>query len=69
MFTWITAHVVSAYTDNECIHEDDTNIPKENAPPPLLLPYPEIYCIIAPELVRYAKTPHFIILFSDTVHA
>ena len=62
-------HVINAYVDNVCIHEDDNNSPKENVPPPLPLPYPKIYPIIVPGVISYANTCHFIIVFVDAVHA
>ena len=42
MFPWSAVHVMNVYVDNVLIHEDNTNIPKENAPPPLPVPYPII---------------------------
>ena len=54
---------------NSFIHEDDTNSQKENVPPPLPLPHPKIYPVIAPGLISYSKTSHLIILFIDAVHA
>ena len=39
MFPWVTVHVMNVYVDNVCISEDDKNIPKENVPPSLPLPY------------------------------
>ena len=34
MFPQSTVHVMNAYVDDVFIPEDDTNIPKENIPPP-----------------------------------
>ena len=68
MFTCITVHIMNAYVDNVCIREDDTKCPKENVPPPLPIPYPKIYPIVVPKLIRYFNTSHFIILFFDIVH-
>ena len=69
MFPWSTVHVMNSYEDNVCIREDDNNIPKENLPPPLHLPYPNIYPITVPGIIIYANTYHFIIVFFGTVHA
>ena len=69
MFPWSTVQVMNAYIDNVYILEDDKNIPKENVPPTLPLPYPKIYPIIFPGLISYANTSHFIIVFSGAVHA
>ena len=51
MFTWSTLHVMNSYVDNICSIEDETNIPKENVPPPILVPYPNIYPIVVSKLI------------------
>ena len=60
---------MNAYVDNVCIHEDNNNIPKENVPPPLTIPYPKTDPIIAPGVISYANTSHFIIVFFGAGHA
>ena len=65
MFPWSTVHVMNAYVDNVCIHEDDNNRTKENTSPPLPLPYPKIYPLIVPGIISYANTSHFIIVSVD----
>ena len=60
---------MNAYVDYVCIRKDDSNIKKDNAPPPLPINYPKIYLIIFPGIIIYAKTSHFIIVFVDAVHA
>ena len=69
MFPWSTVHVMNAYVDNVCINKDYTNIPEENVPPPIPAPYPKIYPLKVPELIRYVNTYHFIIVIFDVVHA
>ena len=69
MFPWSSVHVMNVCVDSAFILEDNTNIPIEKLPPPLPLPYPKIYPIIFPGCIRYANTPHFIIVFFDAVHA
>ena len=61
-------HITNEYVDNVCIFKDDNNSSKENVPPPLPLPYPKIYPITVPGIIRYANTSHFIIVFVDAVH-
>ena len=68
MFPWIDLHVMNEYVDNAYIHEDDTNISKENVPPPLPVPYPKIYHILVPKIIRYSNTSHSIIVFVGVVH-
>ena len=68
MFPWIDLHVMNAYVDNASIREDDTKISKENAPPPLPVPYPKIYYIVVPKIIRYSNTSHSIIVFVGVVH-
>ena len=60
---------MNAYVDNVCMHEDGTNLPKQNVPPPLSFPYPKIYLIVVPKVISYANTSHFIVVFVDVVHA
>ena len=62
-------HVTNSYVYNVCIFEDDTNSPKENSPPPLPVPYPKIYPIAVPKVIRYTNTSHLIIVFVDVFHA
>ena len=69
MFPWSIVHVINAYVDNLCIHEDDTNSPKENLPPQLPAPCPKVYHIVVLIIIRNATTSHFIIVFVDVVHA
>ena len=69
MFTWSTVHVMNACVDNVYICDDDTNRPKENVPPPLRVPYPNIYPIVVSKIIRYDNTFHFIIVFFGVVHA
>ena len=69
MFPWVAVHVMNAYVDNVCILEDDNNIPKENIPPPIHLPYLKIYPILVPEIISNSNTSHFIIVFVDVAHA
>ena len=68
MFHCSNVHVINAYVDNVCICEDEVNIPKENVPPPLPVPYSNIYPILVPNIVSYTNTSHFIIVFVDVVH-
>ena len=68
MFTWIAVHVINEYLYNVRINEDENNSPKENAPPPLPVPYLKIYPIVVPKIISYANTSHFIIVFVDVVH-
>ena len=51
------------------MHNIVMGIPKENLSPPLPLPYPKIYPIIVPGIIRCANTSHFIIIFVDAFHA
>ena len=60
---------MNSYVDNVCIFEYDTNIPKENGPPLLPVPYPDIYPIVVPKLIIYVNTSHFILLFVNVLHA
>ena len=60
--------VINVYVDHVWAPEDDTNIPKENVPPPLPDSYPKIYPISVPKIISYASTSHFIIVFFDVVH-
>ena len=69
MFPWGTVHVMNKFVDNACICEDDKNTPKENLLPPLPLSYPKIYPTIVLEIISYANTSHFIIVFFGAVHA
>ena len=69
MFPWSTMHVMNVYVDNVCIREYDTNVPKENVPPPLTLPCPKLYPITVTGIITYANTSCFIIVFVDAVHA
>ena len=69
IFTWITVYVMNVYVDNVYTREDDTNIPKENIPPPLTFPYPEFYPIVVNNIIKYVNTSHFLILWVDVVHA
>ena len=69
MFPWSIVHVINAYVDHLCIHEDDTNIPKENLPPPPPVPYHQTYPILVPNLIRYVNTSHLVIVFVDVVHS
>ena len=61
--------VNNSYLYNVCIREDDTNSPKENVPPPLPIPYPEIYHIVVPNVISYSNTSHFIIVFDDIFYS
>ena len=63
MFPWSKVHVINAYVDNVYIRDDDTNIPKENLPPPLPVPYSKIFPIVVPKIIIYANTSHFMIVF------
>ena len=69
MFPWSTVHVMNAYVDHGCICEDDTDIPKENVPPPLPVIYPKKYPTMVNWLIGYTNTSHFIILFVYIVHS
>ena len=40
----------------------------KNVPTPLSVPYTNIYHIAAPNIISYAKTSHFIVLFVDIVN-
>ena len=62
-------HVMTAYIYRLCIHEDDTNSPKENVAPPLPITYPNIYPIVIPNIISYGNTSYFIIVFFSAVHA
>ena len=62
-------HVMNVYVDNASIFEDDTNISKENVPPPLPVTYPKIYHIVVPKIIRYSNISHSIIVFVGVVHA
>ena len=68
IFPWSTVNVTNSYVDNVCICEDGTNSPKENAPPPIPVPYPKIYPIVFSNIIRYVNTSHFILVFVDVVH-
>ena len=69
MVSWSNMHGMNAYVDNVCILKYDTNRPKENVPPPLPVPYPNIYTIVVPKIISYANTYHLILLSIDVVHS
>ena len=69
MFTWITIHVINEYLYNVRINEDENNSPKENAPPPLPVPYLKIYPIVVPKITVYDNNSHFVFVFFDVVYA
>ena len=69
MFNWSTVNFMNTCVDNVYICEDENNIPKEKVPPLPPIPYPKIYPIIVPRIIRYANTSHFIIVFFDEVYA
>ena len=60
---------MNAYVDNAPIFEEDTNSSKENVPPPLPVPYPKIYHIVVPKIIRYSNNSNLNIVFVGVVHA
>ena len=46
MLSWSNLNVMNKFVENVYINEAETNRPKENVPPPLPVPYPEIYHIL-----------------------
>ena len=69
ILTYSNVNVMNSYVDNVCISEDESDNPKENAPPTLPFPYSSIYPVIFCGLISYVNTYHFIILFFYVVHA
>ena len=66
---WSIINSMNQFIYNLCVSEYCTNILKENVPPLLYVPYPNIYHIVVPKLIIYANISHFVILFFDVVHA
>ena len=54
---------MNAFVYNVCIHDADTNSPKENLQPPLPIPYLKIYPLVVSKIIRSAKTSYLIIVF------
>ena len=63
IFNWNNVHVMNAFVYNVCIHDADTNSPKENLQPPLPIPYLKIYPLVVSKIIRSAKTSYLIIVF------
>ena len=64
----INVHVMNECVYNLYIREYDTNIPKENLPPPLPVTYQNIYPVVFPNTISYTSTSNFIIIFFDIFH-
>ena len=63
MFPCCNANVVNTFVYNVFIHEDDTNTPKVDRPPPLHVTHLKIYPIVVLNLIINVNTSHFIVVF------